>query len=151
MFKPRIVHRRSFGFTLIELMIVVAIIAIVLAMAIPSIRNARLAANESSAVSSLRSLYTAEQMHRTRFGNFTNVADLKTLGFAEAFDFYQSVNLSKAGYGFFFHTLSAGRWRIRANPLRAGSTGTRWFVIYDDGVIRYSTTRAAGISDPPID
>ena len=56
--------KREQGFTLIELMIVVAIIA---AIAIPSLMNARKAGNEASAISSLRTLCTVNNQYRTRF------------------------------------------------------------------------------------
>ena len=64
--------KRNQGFTLIELMIVVAIIAIIAAIAIPSLLNARKAGNEASAISSLRTLTTVNEQYRTRFGDYSD-------------------------------------------------------------------------------
>jgi prepilin-type N-terminal cleavage/methylation domain-containing protein len=70
--------KRNEGFTLIELMIVVAIIAIIAAIAIPSLLNARKAGNEASAISSCRTLCTVNEQYRTRFQAYTSsLANLK--------------------------------------------------------------------------
>ena len=63
-------HRKNEGFTLIELMIVVAIIAIIAAIAIPSLINAKKAANEASAIASMRTLSTVSEQYRNRFDTF---------------------------------------------------------------------------------
>ena len=92
-------QNRESGFTLIELMIVVAIIAIIAAIAIPSLLNARKAGNEVSAISSLRTLTTVSEQYRTRFGRFPPDFDpLVATG-------YIDTNLGggvKSGYDFFY-------------------------------------------------
>lgn len=62
------VYRKG-AFTLIELMLVIAVIAIIAAIAIPSLLNARMSANEASAISTMRTLVTVNEQYRTRFGS----------------------------------------------------------------------------------
>ncbi len=60
------------GFTLIELMIVVAIIAVIAAIAIPSLMQSKMAANETRAIGALKAYNSAQNMYRRRKGTFTN-------------------------------------------------------------------------------
>src|SRR3954462_12804326 len=59
------------GFSLIELLIVVSIILVIAAIAIPGLLKARIAANQASAVESMRTILTAESSYQTSFGNFS--------------------------------------------------------------------------------
>ena len=71
--------KRHEGFSLIELMIVVAVIGIIAAIAIPNLLASRRAANEASAISGVRTLATAEALYRQTNGNGTDYADMSTL------------------------------------------------------------------------
>jgi prepilin-type N-terminal cleavage/methylation domain-containing protein len=135
------------GFTLIELMIVVAIIAIVAAIAIPSLANARMSANEASAISSLRTLTTVGEQYRTRFGTYASgMAPLLGAGYIDD----NLASGTKSGYDFFYAG-GAATWVCLANPRFPGTSGTRYFWVNERGVIRFSDTPVAGSSDPPLD
>jgi type IV pilus assembly protein PilA len=67
------------GFSLIELLIVVAIILIIAAIAIPNLLRSKMAANESSAVGSMRTVNTAEVTYATAYPNIEYSVDMPSL------------------------------------------------------------------------
>src|SRR5258708_28209504 len=74
------------GFSLVELLVVVIIIAIVAAIAIPNLLASRRAANEASAISSLRTIHSAEATYQATIGGNVNYGDAVALGTAAVFD-----------------------------------------------------------------
>ncbi len=139
------------GFTLIELMIAVALIAILLAIAIPYLQNARLAANEGSAVSSLRTISAANQTYRTRFGAYaSSLSDLSSSSFIDSKLGTADAPPGKSGY-VFTYSGTRNTWQANADPLTAGTSGNRYFFIDTSGVIRFREGGQASTTDSPID
>lgn len=143
------------GFTLIELMIVIAIIAIIAAIAIPNLLRARASANEASAISSLRTLVSAQAMFYQGDieGDGTNdyATGLNELEDGELIDNTLATG-TKSGYVFFLAASNDNEnWTCVANPKNPGSTGTRRFFVNEQGVIRFSSTTTAQATDDALE
>jgi type IV pilus assembly protein PilA len=150
------------GFSLIELLIVVAIILIIAAIAIPSLIRSKMAANEASAVGSLRSINTAMVSYASSYG-IGYPAALSNLGpstspSSTSADLIDEVLDSgiKSGYSFSYVAGPAGpggtisTYTINADPLARGSSGQRGFFTDQSLVIHANPSATASASDPPI-
>ena len=135
--------RRSDGFTLIELMIVIAIIAIMVVMAIPSLQHARKSANETSAIGFLKVSIGIHIRYRLRFNAFPRNED----------DLYNADLLEPSqipsGYELGFSS-TAATWGLQADPELPGTSGDRYFFADNTGVIRFSLTGSASTVSEPI-
>lgn len=150
------------GFTLIELLIVVAIILIVAAIAVPSLVQSKINANEASAVASLRTINTSQASYQNTYPNKGYAASLAALG--GPFPCVPSPdnaclideNLtagSKAGYEFAVtaedsgHGTTAG-YLSGAAPTNFRKSGIHWFCSSESNVIR-EDDNAGGSTTPP--
>ncbi len=134
------------GFTLVEIMIVVAIIVLLAAIAIPNLLRARVNANQSAAVAGLHTVSTAAQSYRG--ANPTYPLALGSMGAAEQTPPYIDNVLAggaKQGYDFVLAG-ATNSFTAVATPTTFGSTGTRSFFVDTSGVIRYTNTSTAPTS-----
>jgi prepilin-type N-terminal cleavage/methylation domain-containing protein len=132
--------RTNKGFSLLELLIVVAIILIIATIAIPSLLRSRQAANESAAVANLRTINTAEVTYLSSSGG--NYGDLPALVSAGLLDSTFTAG-AKAGYNF---NVTAASSNYTATALPASTnTGRFGYFSSPDAVVRYSTHPTASM------
>jgi type IV pilus assembly protein PilA len=142
--------RRTKGFSLVELLIVVAIILVIAAIAVPSFLHSRMAANESAAVASLRTLNTAQISYNSAYPSVGFAGTLGALsgssctppnsGSACLIDAALAGGV-RSGYSFSLTNVTGtpnSAYNVLAAPTLWNYSGVRYFCSYEDAVVRYS-------------
>jgi len=130
------------GFSLIELLIVVAIILIIAAIAIPNLLKSRISANEASAVGAVRTIGTSEITYQMGNGKFGTLTDLNGV---ELIDSVLGAG-KKSGYDFAASLVGTTDFLATATPTTYNSTGIRAFCIAQENVVRYKSDGSSALT-----
>jgi len=136
------------GFTLAEIMVVVAIVIVLLAIAMPNFLRSRVIANETAALANCRSINNASQLYH--INQETYPASLSGLVEPASDPPYIDSALAsgyKQGYEFAYTLVDSGHFTLNANPTTSGLLRGRYFFMDESGIIRANSDGPAGPTD----
>jgi prepilin-type N-terminal cleavage/methylation domain-containing protein len=155
--------RKAAGFSLIELLLVVAVILIIAAIAIPNYIHSKERANEAGAVQNLRTITTAETVYTTTY-SIGYSTSLTQLGGTSVSVDQNNAGLidsvlatgTKAGYSFTYSVVATDQsgdvtaFSVNADPVIPGQSGDQHYRTDQSNIITHNVTQSATASDPSI-
>lgn len=140
------INKLVWGFTLIEIMVTVGIVAILITLITPSILRSRIVANESAAISNLKTIFSACQLYHINNGAYPG--NLITL--SDSTPPYIDPELGagkRQRYEFVYMFIDMDHFTLNANPISTGLLKGRYFYTDESGIIRAKSDGPAGPND----
>ena len=138
---------RAAGFTLLEILVVVTVMAILVGMALPRFFTARKSAHESATIAGLRTINNGNEVYKGRTGSYGGIDDLISQELVDA-------NFASARSGYLYSdggAVTRYTWSVNAEPETPGESGDRYFFIDESGVIRTTSTPPASAGSSAVD
>ncbi len=140
-------QRRAQGFTLFELMVVVTVVALIAAFAIPALLGSLKGGKEASTISALKTIGSVSEQYKLRFGGYAD--SLNRLTMTGYLDSLLGIG-TRSGYTYEYYGTRYS-WECSAVAVNPGVTGDRYFYTNQEGVIYSSLSGPATSADQPLD
>ncbi len=131
------------GFTLVEIMIVVAIVIVLVTLAIPNILSSRRVANEGAGVANLKAINNACQLYNINKATFPESLEAMSPEYVDS----QLASGRKQGYQYIYTLVDQDHFTVNANPTSTGLLQGKYYFMDDSGVVRWNQSAPAGSGD----
>ncbi len=131
------------GFTLVEIMIVVAIVIVLVTLSIPNILSSRRVANEGAAIANLRTVNNSCQLYNINQETFPATLESLSPDYLEP----DLASGRKQGYQYAYILVDQDHFTVNANPASTGLLQGKYYFMDESGVIRWNSSAPAGSGD----